>query len=148
MKVITKHRSCHAAVTDFYCLLWPANLVQPCWLVPYSSISVIKNKKMKGWYHPYLYYGAERHQNKGCTAERCNQNGGLIARDTALRCRAVCGALRQTIHCPLNIVHRLGMGLNENSCPEDFSFNLIHYQVHIANLQEMINIVCTTANIF
>ena len=82
------------------------------WFVTYSRISAIKNKKMKGWYryHTYLYYGAERQLNGDCTAERCNQkNGGLIARNTALRCCAVDGAQRQTVHCPLNIVHCLGL---------------------------------------
>jgi hypothetical protein len=32
-KIATKHGANHAAVTDFHCLLWPANLVQPCWFI-------------------------------------------------------------------------------------------------------------------
>jgi hypothetical protein len=32
-KIATKHGTNHAEVTDFHCLLWLANLVQPCWFV-------------------------------------------------------------------------------------------------------------------
>jgi len=39
----------------------------------------MKNKKMKEWNHAYLYYGAERLQNKSCTAERCNRKPEPLA---------------------------------------------------------------------
>ena len=33
-KIATKHGANHAGVTDFHCLLWLGNLVQPCWFIP------------------------------------------------------------------------------------------------------------------